>query len=111
MRTSLVIALDRLLPEFSDITLTVLTKPDVDQEITKLIARLEVGRCLGGGPLINRPSASGRAIPTTKLTSSLRLVVEGCAKGDDPFNLLIGCTSATQEGIVQMGMVDLLRRQ
>ena len=96
MRTSLIITLDCLLPKISYTTFTVLTKADIDQEITKLVVRLKVRRCLGRGPLINRPSAGLHAIPTAKLTSSLRFVVEGCTEGYDPFYLPVGCKLAIQ---------------
>ena len=83
---ALVVPLDSLNPEISNRFIAVLAKSDIDQEIAVVRTGLKIWRSLRSSPLVDRRCEVRRAIPAPELAGTFRLVIEGCAEGNDTFD-------------------------
>lgn len=82
-----IVRLNGLNPEVTDTLVTVFPEPDVGEEITKVVAGMEI-RCRRlGCPGVDTTGEQGGTVPAAEGASAIRFVVKGCTKGDDSFDL------------------------
>lgn len=84
---TLIVLLDCLLPETSDVRGAVFAETNVNQEVAVVVVGFEGRSGIIRCPLINWPSTGVHSIPAAELACTLRLVVHGGAERDNPSDL------------------------
>ena len=90
---SIVIAFDGFCPKVPDITIAILTKANIDQEVAINVIWLEIRRTLSGGPPVDTFSEQGWRIPTSEGPRMFGFIIKGGTQRDDSFNLHERCLS------------------